>query len=78
MQEPSIKQNVTKMLKTNAAQDKHIDALSSIYWYVTQKSQKQRICQDIRELLGKENYIIGYNLTAKQTKKLGRNLAQRK
>jgi hypothetical protein len=50
------------------------------------KKQKQSLCADIKELLNRENYIIGEYLTPKQIKqtkqtkrrKLPRNLKRRK
>jgi hypothetical protein len=73
---------VNSMIKGN----KYIDAIKSIYWYMINKKQKQRLCADIKELLNRENYIIGEYLTPKQIKqtkqtkrrKLPRNLKRRK
>ena len=77
MSEPSIKQSIAKMLKGTD----HNQAIASIYWYANRKMQKQRLCEDIQQMLAQDNYIIGYYLTAKQqpktTKILPRNLKQR-
>ena len=77
-----ISKDIDKMLRGN----KYLDGIETIYWYSNQKKQKERLCMDIKELLGRNNYIIGEYLTAKQTdktkkdqqKKLSRNLKQRK
>ena len=77
MSEPSIKQSIAKMLKGTD----HNQAIASIYWYANRKMQKQRLCEDIQQMLAQDNYIIGYYLSAKQqpktTKILPRNLKQR-
>ena len=84
MVDNTISSDVDKMLRGN----KYLDGIKTIYWYSNQKKQiqKKRLCMDIKELLGRNNYIIGEYLTAKQTdktkkdrqKKLSRNLKQRK
>ena len=45
--------------------NKVIDGIKTIYWYIDNKIQKNRICQDIKEILSRKGYVIGFYLTTK-------------
>ena len=53
-----------KKIKSN----QYNDGLRSVWWYAMNKVQKQRLCKDIKEMLGNEQYIVGEYITAKQKK----------
>ena len=42
-----------------------INAIKTIYWYTVNKVQKNRICQDIKEILFRKGYVVGFYLTTK-------------